>query len=72
MRQVRSISRKDRFLRTGILRGHMPNTTPGVVKRWSDLHGDMQSQAEQEMTWPPPVNAPDGGNNSVGPYPMWA
>ena len=26
-------------------------TTCGVVKRWSDLHGDMQSQAE--MTWPP-------------------
>jgi hypothetical protein len=38
-----------------------------AVKRWSDLHGDMQSQAE--MTWPPaPVGG--GGNNSVGPYPM--
>jgi hypothetical protein len=32
-----------------ILRDHMPNTA-GAVKRWSDLHGDMQSQAE--MTWP--------------------
>ena len=52
MRQVRSISRKDQFFGAGILRGHMPNTTPGVVKRWSDLHGDMQSQAELEMTWP--------------------
>ncbi len=30
-----------------ILRDHTPNTTRGgVVKRWSDLHGDMQSQAE--------------------------
>ena len=30
----------------------MPNTTRGsVAKRWSDLHGDMQSQAE--MIWPP-------------------
>ena len=51
----------------------MPNTTPGVVKRWSDLHGDMQSQAELEMTWPPTGDSHRiGGNNSVGPYPMWA
>ena len=35
----------------------MPNTMHGsVVKRWSDLHGDMQSQAE--MTWPPHGNRP--------------
>src|ERR1700730_16644419 len=27
-----------------------------VVKRWSDLHGDMQSQAE--MTWPPSEEHP--------------
>ena len=27
--------------------GHVP------VKRWSDPHGDMGSQAEQETTWPP-------------------
>ena len=40
------------------------------VKIWSDLHGDMQSQAEMEMTWPPVApSAPAGGNNSVGPYP---
>jgi LAGLIDADG DNA endonuclease family protein len=32
-----------------ILRDHMPNTAK-AVKIWSDLHGDMQSQAE--MTWP--------------------
>ena len=36
------------------------------VKRWSDLHGDMQSQAE--MPWPPAPCA--GGNNNVGPYPV--
>jgi hypothetical protein len=23
------------------------------MKRWSDPHGDMGSQAEQETTWPP-------------------
>ena len=39
-------------LASGILRDHMPNTSLrwSDVKRWSDLHGDMQSQAE--MTWP--------------------
>ena len=37
-----------------------------VVKIWSDLHGDMQSQAE--MPWPT-IDA-IGGNNNVGPYPM--
>ena len=37
-----------------------------VVKIWSDLHGDMQSQAE--MPWPPVRRT--GGNKSVGPYPM--
>ena len=38
------------------------------VKIWSDLHGDMQSQAE--MTWPPRTDkGPLGGNNNVGPYP---
>ena len=39
---------------------------PSEVKIWSDLHGDMQSQAE--MTWPPALDA--GGNNNVGPYPV--
>ena len=29
-----------------ILRGHMPDTDQGSVKIWSELHGDMQSQAE--------------------------
>jgi hypothetical protein len=37
---------------SGILRDHMPNTADQeAVKIWSDLHGDMQSQAE--MIWPP-------------------
>ncbi|CAN5291426.1 hypothetical protein BH20ACT24_BH20ACT24_07440 [soil metagenome] len=49
-----------------ILRDHTPDTaaptvSPGgeerVVKIWSDLHGDMQSQAE--MTWPPKGTPPD-------------
>jgi len=46
----------------------MPGTSPdpGVVKIWSDLHGDMQSQAE--MPWPPAFGA--GGNKNVGPYPV--
>ena len=46
----------------------MPNTIqPGqMVKIWSDLHGDMQSQAE--MTWPP-IHNRIGGNKCVGPYP---
>ncbi len=35
----------------------------------SELHGDMQSQAE--MTWPPNEHSP-GGNKTVGPYPPWA
>ena len=34
-----------------ILRGHMPDTDErGSVKIWSELHGDMQSQAETETT----------------------
>jgi hypothetical protein len=40
------------------------------VKIWSDLHGDMQSQAE--MTWPPVEEVSIGGNRRVGPYPPWA
>jgi hypothetical protein len=44
--------RLDALTGTRILRGHMPNTGVKPVKIWSDLHGDMQSQAEQEMTWP--------------------
>ena len=35
----------------------------------SELHGDMQSQAE--MIWPPGRNLL-GSNNTVGPYPPWA
>jgi hypothetical protein len=34
----------------------------------SELHGDMQSQAE--MTWP--LSNELSGNKSVGPYPPWA
>jgi hypothetical protein len=37
-------------------------------KRQSELHGDMQSQAE--MTWPPSPQL--GSNNTVGPYLPWA
>jgi hypothetical protein len=36
------------------------------VKIWSDLHGDMQSQAE--MPWP--LGDAPSGNRNVGPYPM--
>ena len=41
-----------------------------VVKIWSDLHGDMQSQAE--MPWPSAGEGAGGGNNYVGPYPPCA
>ncbi len=34
----------------------------------SELHGDMQSQAE--MTWPSSMTL--GSNKPVGPYPPWA
>ena len=47
----------------------MPNTGTKPVKIWSDLHGDMQSQAEQETTWPPISVRLIGGNTRVGPYP---
>ncbi len=38
-----------------ILRGHTPDSgeSTSPEKRWSDPHGDMGSQAEQETTWPP-------------------
>ena len=70
MRQVRSISRKDwNRTESRILRDHMPSAPAEQreVKIWSDLHGDMQSQAE--MTWPTTPGGV-GGNKSVGPYPM--
>ncbi len=38
------------------------------MKIWSDLHGDMQSQAE--MSWPLSYVSWLSGNRSVGPYPM--
>jgi hypothetical protein len=39
------------MIESGILRGHTPDL---LIERkiWSDLHGDMQSVAEQEMTTP--------------------
>ena len=43
------------------------------MKIQSELHGDMQSQAE--MTWPPTPGkafAGVGGNKTVGPYLPWA
>jgi hypothetical protein len=48
-----------------ILRDHTPGTTPdlGEVKIWSDLHGDMQSQAE--MPWPVALSAPSVTTMSV-------
>jgi hypothetical protein len=40
-----------------------------TVKIWSDLHGDMQSQAE--MPWPTTRRSRlVGGNKNVGPYPV--
>ena len=38
------------------------------MKIQSELHGDMQSQAE--MTWPPMEIV--GSNKTVGPYLPWA
>jgi len=70
MRQVRTISRKG-WAGASVQNPQRPyaghRNTP--VKRWSDLHGDMQSQAEREMTWPLAAKAVSG-NNSVGPYPV--
>ena len=70
MRQVRSISRKDWFVQNqNPQRPYAEHPHRDVsVKIWSDLHGDMQSQAE--MTWPLVGDDPAGGNNRVGPYPM--
>jgi hypothetical protein len=34
------------------------------VKIWSDLHGDMESQAEREMTWPTDAHVVRPGNKS--------
>jgi hypothetical protein len=48
----------------------MPDTSAFEVKIWSDLHGDMQSQAE--MTWPSIESDSVGSNRSVGPYPLRA
>ena len=39
------------MIESGILRGHTPDFLI-ERKRWSDLHGDMQSVAEPEMTTP--------------------
>ncbi len=39
------------MIESGILRGHTPDLLM-QRKIWSDLHGDMQSVAEQEMTTP--------------------
>ena len=51
-----------------ILRDCTPNAkSDAFVKIQSELHGDMQSQAE--MTWP---TAARRGNKSVGPYLPWA
>ena len=52
-----------------------PEAAASGMKIQSELHGDMQSQAE--MTWPPappppPVGAVVGGNRAVGPYPLRA
>src|SRR5215217_2348724 len=42
------------------------------VKRWSDPHGDMGSQAEQKRPGRRVATRPPGGNRRVGPYPPWA
>ena len=46
----------------------MPDKAEEARKIQSELHGDMQSQAE--MTWPPSFAL--GRNKTVGPYPPWA
>ena len=51
-----------------ILRDCTPNRARCARKIQSELHGDMQSQAE--MTWPSSLRL--GSNNTVGPYPPWA
>ena len=52
-----------------ILRDCMPNTQgDALVKIQSELHGDMQSQAE--MPWP--AGAQPVSNKTVGPYLPWA
>jgi hypothetical protein len=61
---VRSISRKDWTFIQNPQRPYAEHQAR-LVKRWSDLHGDMQSQAE--MPWPLPESG--SGNKSVGPYP---
>jgi hypothetical protein len=45
----------------GILRGHMPDTSK-EVKRWSDLHGDVESWAENGND---PAPAKRRGNNNA-------
>ena len=70
MHRVRTISREVLWRR----RRYDPSETArqtgpdGAWKIQSELHGDMQSQAE--MTWPSRVTR--GRNKTVGPYPPWA
>jgi hypothetical protein len=54
----------------GILRDHTSDISATEMKIWSDLHGDMQSQAE--MIWPSIESKRIGSNKSVGPYPLRA
>ena len=54
-----------------ILGGHTPNTGIVPVKRWSDPHGDVGSQADRNDL-AAGRQKPLGGNERVGPYPPWA
>ncbi len=47
-----------------ILRGHTPDTSTQGVMIWSDLHGDVESQADSQTTWPP-GEVPPGGNSNA-------
>ncbi len=46
-----------------ILRGHTPDTPAQGVMIWSDLHGDVENQAEEKRPGPP-VETPGGNNNA--------
>ena len=66
---MRTISRKGlRLSAGGILRDCTPDGMM-LPKIQSELHGDMQSQAE--MSWPS-AGEPAGSNKTVGPYLPWA
>src|SRR3712207_3479138 len=68
IRSARTISRKGRRNTAESSEAICRTRIPGFVKIWSDLHGDMQSQAEQKRPGPR-SSKKIGGNKCVGPYP---